>query len=85
MKRRTFLASAAGLAAPSIAGAGAANTIRFVPQAGLSNLDPIWTTIDVVRNAGLSVHLPVRQSECPPCRLRPGVSGQSGRARLGLV
>ncbi len=57
MKRRTLLATAgataAGLAAPSIAGAAVANTIRFVPQAGLSNLDPIWTTIDVVRNASL--------------------------------
>lgn len=55
MKRRTFLTSAAtvGLAMPSIAGAAAANTLRFVPQAGLSNLDPIWTTIDVVRNASL--------------------------------
>jgi len=54
MKRRTFIAAAAaGLAAPSIAGAAAANTIRFVPQTGLSNIDPIWTTIDVVRNAAL--------------------------------
>jgi peptide/nickel transport system substrate-binding protein len=55
MKRRTFLASAAtvGLAMPSIAGAAAASTLRFVPQTGLSNLDPIWTTIDVVRNASL--------------------------------
>jgi len=55
MKRRTFLTSAAtvGLAMPSIAGAAAANTLRFVPQTGLSNLDPIWTTIDVVRNASL--------------------------------
>ncbi len=55
MRRRTFLASAAaaGLAMPSIAGAAGANTLRFVPQTGLSNLDPIWTTIDVVRNASL--------------------------------
>jgi len=55
MRRRTFLASAAtvGLAMPFIAGAAAANTLRFVPQTGLSNLDPIWTTIDVVRNASL--------------------------------
>ena len=54
MKRRTFIAAAAaGLAAPSIAGAASASTIRFVPQTGLSNIDPIWTTIDVVRNAAL--------------------------------
>ena len=55
MRRRTFVASAtaAGLAAPFVAGAAEAGTIRFVPQTGLSNLDPIWTTIDVVRNASL--------------------------------
>lgn len=55
MRRRTFLASAAaaGLAMPSIARAAGANTLRFVLQTGLSNLDPIWTTIDVVRNASL--------------------------------
>lgn len=57
MRRRTFLASAtaAGLAAPHIAGAAAAKTVRFVPQTGLSSLDPIWTTVDVVRNASLLV------------------------------
>lgn len=55
MKRRTLLASAAagGLAMPSIARAAGANTLRFVSQTGLSNPDPIWTTIDVVRNASL--------------------------------
>ena len=41
------------LSKPAIAGAAAAKTVRMVPQAGLTNLDPIWTTIDVVRNASL--------------------------------
>ena len=58
MDRRTFLATAtaaAGLAAPRLAGAASAGTVRFIPQTGLSNLDPIWTTIDVVRNASLLI------------------------------
>ncbi len=54
MRRRTFLAaSAAGLALPAIARGGEATTLRFVPQANLANLDPIWTTLYVVRNASV--------------------------------
>jgi peptide/nickel transport system substrate-binding protein len=58
VQRRHFIASAAataaiGLAAPRVARATDNRTMRFVPQAGLSNLDPIWTTIYVVRNASL--------------------------------
>ena len=45
MKRRHFLAgSAASLAAPAIARAAAANVLRFVPQADVAVLDPVWTT-----------------------------------------
>ncbi len=52
--RRTFLAaSAAGLALPRIARGQSARVLRFVPQANLANLDPIWTTQYVVRNASL--------------------------------
>jgi peptide/nickel transport system substrate-binding protein len=56
MKRRDFLAGtvaagAAGLAAPSVHGqAAATRVLRFVPQANLANLDPIWGTQYVVRN-----------------------------------
>ncbi len=60
MKRRDFLKTAAagsiaasGLAMPSLALAADAKVLRFVPQANLANLDPIWTTQYVVRNASL--------------------------------
>src|SRR5262245_5393075 len=64
MDRRTFLksavgagalASAGGLATPAISQRVAARTLRFVPQADLSNFDPIWTTSYVVRNAAAMV------------------------------
>ncbi|MCW3473498.1 ABC transporter substrate-binding protein [Limobrevibacterium gyesilva] len=45
MKRRAFLTgSAAALAAPSVGRAQAKSTIRFVPEADLAVLDPVWTT-----------------------------------------
>ena len=54
MRRRTFLAAAAaGLAMPGIARAAGAKVLRFIPQANLANLDPIWTTQYVVRNASV--------------------------------
>ncbi|MBV9736051.1 MAG: ABC transporter substrate-binding protein [Acidisphaera sp.] len=61
MRRRTLLktaatgllGSASALAAPSIARAQDARVLRFVPQANLANLDPIWTTLYVVRNASV--------------------------------
>ncbi len=63
MKRREFLKSAAigaaagavPLAAPRIASAQNARVLRFVPQANLANLDPIWTTQYVVRNAAVLI------------------------------
>jgi peptide/nickel transport system substrate-binding protein len=62
MDRRTFLKSGAGasalaatggLATPAISQRVAARTLRFVPQADLSNFDPIWTTTYIARNAGV--------------------------------
>ncbi len=68
MKRREFLRSSAGvalaatggaaigthaLAAPPIVGRADNRVLRFIPQANLANLDPIWTTLYVVRNASL--------------------------------
>jgi peptide/nickel transport system substrate-binding protein len=54
MKRRDFLAGgmagAAALAAPTLARASAASTLKFIPQADLVVLDPIWTTATVTRN-----------------------------------
>jgi len=55
MRRRDFLRTTAGaagiLAAPRISRAADSKVLRFVPQANLANLDPIWTTQYVVRNA----------------------------------
>ncbi|MEO9188817.1 MAG: ABC transporter substrate-binding protein [Acetobacteraceae bacterium] len=45
MRRRTFLAAGAStLAMPAISRGAANQVIRFVPQADLAVLDPIWTT-----------------------------------------
>lgn len=56
MKRRAFLAtSAAVLAAPSIARSQGTRLLRFIPQADLVVLDPIWTTAYVTRNHGFMV------------------------------
>jgi peptide/nickel transport system substrate-binding protein len=64
MHRRTFLKSAAGVAAattfgkfpaPAVAQGAAAKALRFVPQANLANFDPIWGTQYVVRNASALV------------------------------
>jgi len=63
MDRREFLtgvtASAVGtgatLAAPRLARAADASVLRFVPQANLANLDPIWGTQYVVRNGSLLI------------------------------
>ncbi|MGG5822273.1 ABC transporter substrate-binding protein [Falsiroseomonas sp. HW251] len=55
--RRAVLGAAAGLAAPRIAfGQAQARTLRFVPQANLASIDPIWSTAVVVRNHGLMVY-----------------------------
>jgi peptide/nickel transport system substrate-binding protein len=55
MKRRTFLASAASLAAPRIVRAQSATTLKFAPYADLAMLDPIATSNYAVRNHGLMV------------------------------
>jgi peptide/nickel transport system substrate-binding protein len=59
MHRRSLIAGAlAGAALPRVAGAqpARARTLRFVPHANLTVLDPIWTTAYVTRNFGLMVH-----------------------------
>ena len=52
MDRRTLLKGAAAsfLAAPAVAQPGKAATLRFVPQANLTLLDPIFTTATVTSN-----------------------------------
>ena len=46
---------AGGLATPAISQRAAARTIRFAPQADLSNFDPVWSSTVVVRNASVLV------------------------------
>ncbi|WP_426954658.1 ABC transporter substrate-binding protein [Muricoccus radiodurans] len=60
MHRRTLLGAAAALpalslAAPAIGQDARARTLRFVPQANLTSLDPIWTTATVTGNHGYYV------------------------------
>jgi peptide/nickel transport system substrate-binding protein len=52
MRRRSLLqlASAAALARPAIAAAQAARTLKFIPQADVAVLDPLWTQAHVTRN-----------------------------------
>ena len=56
MHRRSLLAvTAATLATPALAQGTRASTLRFVPQANLTSLDPIWTTAAVSENHGWTV------------------------------
>jgi peptide/nickel transport system substrate-binding protein len=56
MKRRTLLAAGAAAAAlPRVAIAEPASVLRFVPQANLSVLDPVFTTAAVSTNHGYMV------------------------------
>jgi peptide/nickel transport system substrate-binding protein len=52
MHRRSLLQAslAAALPAPAFAQGAAARTLRVVPQANLTSLDPVWTTAVVTRN-----------------------------------
>jgi len=53
MKRRNFIAAAAAtLAAPAIAQDTRRTILRFVPQANLTVLDPVWTTATVTNGHG---------------------------------
>ncbi len=59
MWRRQFLVGSAALTGAGLARsarAQAAKTIRFVPQADLSSIDPVWTTATVAFNHGMMVY-----------------------------
>jgi peptide/nickel transport system substrate-binding protein len=58
MHRRTLLKGAAVslIAAPALGQDTRATTLRFVPQANLTSLDPIWTTATVTNNHGYYVY-----------------------------
>ena len=54
-RRATLGGLAAGaLARPALA-QGGSGTVRFIPHADLSALDPVWTTAYIVRNHGYLV------------------------------
>jgi peptide/nickel transport system substrate-binding protein len=56
-RRGVLGAAGAALVAPRLGSAQvAASTLRFVPQANLSNIDPVWSTAVVVRNHGLMIY-----------------------------
>ena len=60
-RRQMMLAGAAALALPALprpalAQPASARTLRFVPQANLTSLDPVWTTAAVSRDFGLLVY-----------------------------
>ncbi|MGD0105355.1 MAG: ABC transporter substrate-binding protein [Rhodopila sp.] len=56
MQRRTFLtATAATLAVPAIGRAQGNRVLKFVPQADVTVLDPVWTTAYVTRNHGYMI------------------------------
>ena len=50
------LATAAALPAPAFAQGAAARTLRVIPQANLTSLDPVWTTAVVTRNHAFLVY-----------------------------
>jgi peptide/nickel transport system substrate-binding protein len=61
MERRTFLGAtagvaAAGIAAPALSQGAAARTLRVIPQANLTSLDPVWTTAVVTRNHAFMIY-----------------------------
>ncbi|WP_137125786.1 ABC transporter substrate-binding protein [Roseomonas sp. HF4] len=61
MRRRDFLAAtaataAATQAAPALAQGNRARVLRFVPQANLTSLDPVWTTAAVTENHGWHIY-----------------------------
>ena len=57
-RRGLMAATAAGVAMPSVVGAqgGAARTLRVIPQANLTSLDPVWTTAVVTRNNAFMIY-----------------------------
>ncbi len=56
MKRwASVAASVAALALPAIGRAQSSRLLKFVPQADLAVLDPVWTSAYVTRNHGYLV------------------------------
>jgi len=61
MERRSFLGASAGIAAagvsaPALAQGDVSRTLRVIPQANLTSLDPVWTTAVVTRNNAFMIY-----------------------------
>src|SRR3954463_9217221 len=57
MGRRGLIAiGVAAIAAPALAQPAGSRVLRFVPHAGLTSLDPVWTTAWITRNHGYLVY-----------------------------
>jgi len=56
LKRRDVLVAATALAAPRLALGQGARVLKMVPQANLTSLDPVWTTVNITRNHGYMVY-----------------------------
>jgi peptide/nickel transport system substrate-binding protein len=54
--RAAAMAIAAGLLAPAAFAQSSGKTLRFIPEADLRSLDPIWTTAYITRNHGYMVY-----------------------------
>ena len=69
MRRRDLIKAIPLLATPALA-QGNAKTLRFVPQANLSSLDPVWTTATVAINHAYMVYDTLygidRAGDCKP-------------------
>ena len=71
------------LAAPSVVRAEATRTLRFIPQADLGAVDPVWTSVYVTRNHVYLVFDTLygqdRRVCAPSRRWWPGTLVESGR------
>ncbi len=57
IERRGLLGAAAAVfASPALAQSDAARTLRVIPQANLTSLDPVWTTAVVTRNHAFMIY-----------------------------
>jgi peptide/nickel transport system substrate-binding protein len=90
MHRRTLLATgvsvgaAASLAAPALAQPAASRTLRYVPFADLSSLDPIWTTAFNIRDHGYLVYDTLFATDAE-FRVRPQMAEGAAASQDGLT
>jgi peptide/nickel transport system substrate-binding protein len=83
LHRRGCLAAAtAQLAMPAIGGAAESKVLKFIPQADVAVVDPIWTTAYVTRNHAFTVwdtlygQTGQRMASRPRCRWSKAMSFQ---------